>query len=139
MAKAKMVHQLSFTLPNKVGQLSAVGELIGAANVNIDAILATESGSGAEFRLITGKNAKAKKALATLGVEIREEDVICIRMPNKAGRLRKIAKKLAEAAVNVNRAWATSSGGKSATVVLQTSDDKKALAAMGAGGTQKKK
>ena len=47
MAKAKKVHQLSFTLPNKVGQLSAVAELIGAANVNIDAILATESGSGA--------------------------------------------------------------------------------------------
>ncbi len=116
MAKANIGHQISFTLPNKVGQLSAVSELIGAVNVNIEAMLAIESGAGAEFRLVTGKNAKAIKALAPLGVEIREEDVLCVQMANKAGRLRKVAKKLADAGVNVSRAWATSFGGKSATL-----------------------
>jgi len=130
MAKSKIVRQLSFTLPNKVGQLAAVSELIGAADVNIEAILALEAGANAEFRIITGKNAKVKKALLPLGVEIREEDVVHVQMLNKAGRLRKVAKKLAEAGVNVSRAWATGFGGKSAALILQTSDDKKALGAL---------
>jgi hypothetical protein len=138
MAKAKIVQVLSFTLPNKVGQLSAVGELIGAAKVNVDAILAMETGAGAEFRIITAKNAKVRKALAPLGVELREEDTICVQMANKAGRLDKVAKKLADAAVNVNRVWATGFGGKSTTLVLQTSDDKKALAVLKATPKKKK-
>jgi len=139
MAKAKMAQQLSFKLPNKVGQLSVVGDLVGSAGVNIEAILAIESGANAEFRVVTGRSAKAKKALSALGVEISEEDVILVRMANKAGRLSKAAKRLADASVNVNRAWGTSSGGKSSTLILQTSDDKKALAALGKAAPKKKK
>ena len=139
MAKARMAQLLSFKLPNKVGQLSAVGDLVGAAGVNIEAILAVESGANAEFRVVTGKGAKAKKALSTLGAEISEEGVICVQVANKAGRLSKVAKKLADAAVNVNRAWGTSFKGKSSMLFLQTSDDKKALAALGKAGSRKKK
>jgi hypothetical protein len=130
MAKAKEAQQLSFTLPNKVGQLSVVSELIAAAKINIEAILAVESGSQAEFRVMTAKNPKAKKALAPLGVEVREEPVLCIDMVNKAGSLGKLAKRLAGASVNINRVWATSFKGKTVTVVLQTSDDKKALSSL---------
>ncbi|HVP19186.1 MAG TPA: hypothetical protein VMU36_09330 [Spirochaetia bacterium] len=135
MAKAKEAQQLSFTLPNKVGQLSAVSDLIAAAKVNIEAILAIESGAQAEFRVVTAKNPKVKKALAPLGVEVKEEAVLCIDMANKAGSLGKLAKRLADASVNINRLWATSFKGKTATAVLQTSDDKKALSSL----TKKKK
>lgn len=130
MAKAKESQLLSFSLPNKAGQLAAVSDLIGAAGVNIEALLATEAGSQAEFRVLVARNAKAKKALAALGVDIAKAPVLCVDMPNKAGSLKKVAKRLAEASVNVNRAWATSFRGKTATLVLQTSDDKKALQAL---------
>ncbi|MGA2761985.1 MAG: hypothetical protein ABSG17_01330 [Spirochaetia bacterium] len=135
MAKAKEWQLLSFALPNKTGQLAAVSDLIGAAGVNIEALLAVESGSQAEFRIIVARNAKAKKALAALGADVAETPVLCVDMPNKAGSLKKVALRLAEASININRAWATSFRGKTATLVLQTSDDKKALQAL----TKKKK
>lgn len=130
MAKVKIVKLLSFTLPNKVGQLAAVTELLGEAGVSISALRAAEAGSHAEFLLAVKKPAKAKKALAPLGVELKEEDALCIEMQNKAGRLQKVAKKLAEAGVNIQSSWGTAFTGKTVSCVLITSDDKKAIAAL---------
>jgi hypothetical protein len=74
--------------------------------------------------------AKAKKALTPLGVEMKESDALCVEMPNKSGRLHKVAKKLAEAGVNIHSSWGTAFTGKTASCVLITSDDKKAVAAL---------
>ncbi len=130
MAKAKEAQILAFSIPNKPGQLAAVADLIAQAGVNVKAILAQESGSQAEFRILTAKNAKVRKALGPLNVEVREEPVIWVELPNKAGSLEKIARKIAGASVNITRTWAASFKGKTSTLVMQTSDDKKALEAM---------
>jgi hypothetical protein len=130
MAKVKTVKLLSFTLPNKVGQLAAVTELLGKADVSITALRAADAGSNAEFLLAMKNPAKAKKALAPLGVEMKESDALCIEMPNKAGRLQKVAKKLAVAGVNIQSSWATAFTGKTASCLFVTSDDKKAIAAL---------
>ena len=128
MAKAKKAQALAFTLSNKAGQLSAVCGLIAEAGVNIAGIQVTDSGANADFHIVTAKNAKARKALAPLGVEIRDEDVLSVALADKAGRLLKVAKRLADAGINVLHAWATTSDGKKASLILRTSDDKKALA-----------
>lgn len=130
MAKATAVKLLGFTLPNKIGQLAAVAELLGKADVNVMAIRAAEAGSNADCTLAVKNAAKAKKALTPLGVEVKEMDALCIEMPNKAGRLEKVAKKLAAAGVNVHSAWGTAFTGKTACCIFVTSDDKKALAAL---------
>jgi len=130
MAKATPVKLLSFTLPNKIGQLAAVTELLAQGNVNITALRAAESGAHAECVLATKNIGKAKKALASLGVEMKELDALCIQVPNKAGRFQKVARKLAEAGVNVQAAWGTAFTGKTASCIMVTSDDKKAIAAL---------
>jgi hypothetical protein len=130
MAKVKSVKLLSFTLPNKVGQLAAVTELLGGADVNIMAMRAVGAGSNAEFDLAVKNTAKAKKALAPLGVEMKETDALSIEVPNKAGRFHKVAKKLADAGVNIQSSWGTAFTGKTAISILTTADDKKAIAAL---------
>jgi hypothetical protein len=130
MAKAAPVKLLSFTLPNKIGQLAAVAELLGEGGVNITALRAAESGGHAEFVLAMKNIAKAKKALTPLGVEMKELDALCIEMPNKAGRLQKVARKLADAGVNIQASWGTAFSGKTASCIVTTSDDKKAIAAL---------
>ncbi len=130
MAKVTIVKLLSFTLPNKVGQFAAVTTLLGEADVNVAAFRATEAGSNAEVVVAVKNPAKGKKALAPLGVELKESDALCIEMPNKAGRLQKVAKKLADAGVNVQSSWATAFTGKTASCIIVTSDDKKAAAAL---------
>jgi hypothetical protein len=130
MAKATAVKLLGFTIPNKVGQLAAVTELLGKADVNLMAIRAAEAGSNADCVVAVKNAAKAKKALAPLGVEVKEVDALCIEMPNKAGRLEKVTKKLAAAGVNIHSAWGTAYTGKTASAIFLTSDDKKAIAAL---------
>ena len=130
MAKATPVKLLSFTLPNKVGQLAAVAELLGKADVSIMALRAAESGSNAECMVAVKNVGKARKALTPLGVEMKELDALCIEMPNKAGRLEKVTRKLADAGVNIHSAWGTAYTGKTASAIFVTSDDKKAVAAL---------
>jgi hypothetical protein len=132
MAKAKKAKLLSFTLPNKVGQLAAASELIAGAKLDISAFCAIDAGQRAEFMVFTGKIPKAKVALAPLGVEIKEQDAVCVDIPNKTGRFYKVVKKVAEAGINIKFSWGTAFTGKTATVVLMTSDDAKTIATINA-------
>ena len=131
MAKTKPVKLLSFTLPNKVGQLAAVAKLLGTADVNVLALRAAEAGSNADCSIAVKNPGKALKALASLGAEVKESDALCVLVPNKAGRLEKVTRKLAEAGINLHAAWSTAFTGKTASCILVTSDDKKALAVLG--------
>jgi hypothetical protein len=126
MAKAKKAKQLSFTMANRVGLLSEVSSALVKAKVNIAAICAYEMEGRAYFMTITNKNAQAKKALAPLGVRISEEDVIAVEMPNKVGELQKVAKKIADAWIDINYMYGTVGTGKSSICVFKTADDKKA-------------
>ncbi|HEX3035547.1 MAG TPA: ACT domain-containing protein, partial [Thermodesulfobacteriota bacterium] len=84
MAKARKLKQINFTMPNKVGLLSEVTSAMAGAKVNINTITAYEMEDKAHFMLTTDSNAKAKRALAKLGVEkTTEDEVIAVEMPNK--------------------------------------------------------
>lgn len=130
MAKAKRIKQLSFTMPNRVGLLSEVSTVIAGAKVNINAICAYEMEDKAYFMLTTDNNAKAKKALIPLGVEVKEEDIIAVEMPNKVGELEKVAKKIANAKIDINYMYGTTGAGKSSICLFKTADDKKAIRAI---------
>jgi hypothetical protein len=127
MAKAKKVKQLSFTMPNRAGLLSEVSAAVSGAKVNINAICAYEMGDNASFMLTTDGNARARRALAKLGVEAKEEDVVAVEMPNKIGESQKVGKRIADAGINIVYVYGTTGTGKSATCVLQTSDNAKAV------------
>jgi len=127
MAKAKSLKQLSFTRPNRAGLLSEITTAIADAKVNINSIYAYEKEDSAYFMLSTDSNAKAKKALAGLGVEITEEDVVAVEMPNRAGELQKVAKRIADAGININYMYGTTGTGKSAICIFKTADNKKAV------------
>ncbi|MBI5408688.1 MAG: ACT domain-containing protein [Nitrospirae bacterium] len=127
MAKATKMKQLSLEMPDKPGQLAEVATTLAGVKVNISAICAYGMEGKAYFMLITDSNAKAKKALAKLGCEIKEEDVFAVEMPDKVGEMQKTARKIADAGINVNYIYGTISSGKTSVCVFSTDDDKKAL------------
>jgi len=126
MAKARKVKEISFSVPNKVGLLSEVTAAIAGARVNINAICAYAMENNAFFMLTTSSNAKAKKALAALGLGIAEKDVVEVEMPNKPGELEKVAKKIADAGIDIQYVYSTAGGGK-VTCVFHSADDLKAI------------
>ncbi len=127
MAKAKKLKQLSFTMPNRAGLLSEVTTAVSGAKVTINSICAYEMENNAYFMLTVDSNAKAKKALAKLGIESKEEDVVAVEMPNRVGELEKVAKKIADAGININYIYGTTGTGKSSICVFKTSDNTKTI------------
>ena len=127
MAKARKVKEISFTMPNKVGLLSEITTAISGAKVNMAAICAYAMENAAYFMLTTDSNAKAKKTIAPLGVGIAEKDVVEVEMANKPGELQKVAKRIADAGIDIQYMYGTARGGKTAVCIFKTSDDQKAV------------
>lgn len=130
MAKAKKVKEISFTMTNQVGLLSKVTTVIAGAKVNLTAICAYAMENMAYFMLTADSHAKAKKALAPLGVAIEEKDVVEVAMANDPGELQKVAKKIGDAGIDIEYMYATAGAGKTATCIFRTADDKKAIRAI---------
>jgi len=127
MAKARKAKEISFTMPNKAGLLSEVSTAIAGAKANITAICAYAMENSAYFMLTADSHAKAKKALAPLGVGIEEKDVVEVEIPNKLGELQKIAKRIADAGIDIEYMYATAGKGKTATCVFKTADHQKTI------------
>ncbi|MBM4340673.1 MAG: ACT domain-containing protein [Deltaproteobacteria bacterium] len=130
MGKAKKVKEISFEMPNRVGLLAEVTAAIAGAKVNVNAICAYGMEGTGYFMLTTNSNAKAKKALAPLGVAIEERDVVEVEVSDKPGELQKIAKKVADAGIDIEYMYATAGSGKKETCIFLTSDNVKAIKAV---------
>jgi hypothetical protein len=112
---------------NGIGLGAKVFEAIAAAKVNLVSVCAWEEGPDAGFLVDAGaNNAAAAKALKKAGFTPVAMPGLTITLPNKTGALAAATRKLADAGINVKMAYA-SPGGKTATVVLSTADDKKAF------------
>lgn len=127
MAKAAKAKQLSFTMDDKVGLLLEICEALTEAQVNILSVCAYEMDGKATFYLATDGNAKAKKAIAKFGTEIKEENVITVEIQNKVGELRKVTQILADANISIKEIYGTAGSGKTSVAVLKTANDTKAL------------
>ncbi len=127
MAKARLVKQLNFNLPDRKGLLSEITARLSNAKVNITSICAYTEEDKAYFMLTTENNTKAKKALADIVTDLKEEDVVSVEMPNRPGELEKVATKISEAGININYVYGTAGGTRSAVCILKTEDNKKTV------------
>ncbi|MBE0476065.1 MAG: ACT domain-containing protein [Coriobacteriia bacterium] len=126
MGSARVIAQLVAKMPARVGLLADVAGGLRAANVDIRAISAYERGEGT-FLLVTDDNARASEVLSGMGAEVRERSVLAVSMPDRPGALEEAARRIAEAGINIDYAYGTTtSGAETATVILKTDDDEKA-------------
>ncbi len=122
---AKRVKEIYFTAPNKVGVLAKVTQTLKAARVNIIHAVAWTEGAKGHFDMVTNNNAKAKKALAKIGIRAGDCDAVVLTLRNKVGSLDRAAKRLAKAKVNISCISATGAGPRT-SVVLHTTNNAKA-------------
>jgi len=88
------------------GQLARLGEVLGAAGVNIEAISAfTGQGKGIVHVLVDRAD-DALAALAADGIEVRAaRRVVVVALPDEPGHLGAACRKLADAQVNIEQAY----------------------------------
>lgn len=123
MATAKLRNEIMFKAPTHVGLLAEVSEALHNAGVNILAIGAYDKGDMAEFILLTSDNRLTGEALAPLGGEVSLAPVVVAEVENRPGTLAAVARRLADAGINVAQIHGTSTDSPTMTLVLLTAEE----------------
>jgi hypothetical protein len=127
----KTSKEITATILDGVGMTAKVAAALAAEKVNILAGTGY-SASGfrrmATFTLIVDDVVKAEKALDEIGADnISDQSVIMVETENKPGALERVSRIIADAGIAIYYFYATTSSGKTATSVIKTANDKKAI------------
>ncbi len=118
MAKTK---EFTIEVENRPGAVAEIAKTLGAAKVNILALLATAHGTSGTVQLVVENGAQAKKAFDKAAIKYREIPAEQHEIANKPGALADYLEKLAAKGVNLDSICCTApKGGKKAVVVSTT-------------------
>lgn len=134
MAKASKVNQLIVETPDEVGMMAKVCSAIADEGVNIRAISAYAKEGKGYFMLLTDDNSKAEQALKSAGFGVSQEEAVAVELENEVGAAKKMAKKLADAGVNLKKCYGSTGNGTMALLVFNSSDNEKAIRTLGVVG-----
>jgi hypothetical protein len=124
-----IIQQLSVFLENRLGRLTEVTAALSAQRINITALCIAETSDFGVLRMIVSDPAKAKAVLAERGLSVSLTDVICVTTPDEPGALHRALQILSESGISIDYMYAFAMG-KTARVVLRTSDAEKSVAAL---------
>ena len=105
-----MMKDLTISLGDHPGSLAKVGEALGKAGVNIEGICGvTVQGKGV-IHLLVGDAAKARRALEANHIDVaKETEVVVPPVEDRPGVLGNVARRLADAGVNLQLAYMATS------------------------------
>jgi hypothetical protein len=120
---------------NQPGELARVAGALGDRGVNITTGAAIGLRSGGGFGFLTNDEAGARSALQGAGIEFREVEVIPTSLDDQPGALAMIAKRLADAGVNIEFIIPTGMSGSKVNVAVGTDNASAARSAIGQAAT----
>ncbi|MHA2225554.1 MAG: ACT domain-containing protein [Candidatus Hodarchaeales archaeon] len=94
---------LTILLEDRPGTLADMGEALGKANINIEGACGFPCDGKGMGHVLVEDAAAARRVLEEAGTKVGEEqDVLVLEMEDQPGELGKIARKIANAGVNIN-------------------------------------
>ena len=118
-------------LKNKPGELARVAEAIAQKGINITAFTGATCGETGSVVLITNDEAGTRQALRNAQITTREVELVPVALADKPGTLAEVARRLADAGVNIEAAVPTGMSGGNVQLAFATDDPTKARAALG--------
>lgn len=109
-------------LENRPGELARLAEAIGQRGINITAIGAVTSGTAGGIGLLTNDESGTREALKAAGITVKEIGLVSVSLEHRAGTLAEVARKLADAGVNVDLLLPTGMSGSNVTIALGVDD-----------------
>jgi hypothetical protein len=103
--------EITVIVPNKVGALAEVADVLGSNGINIISISAVGIGEKGIIRLITSDEKSSINVLTKYiaekkgSYELKVGDVIVVELADKPGELAKVCKKLAKANINLEAVY----------------------------------
>ncbi len=124
----QLTKQLALFLDNRPGTLARLADELAKAKINIYAISTSDTVDHSVVRLVVNDYRKALLLFEEHGTLVVEDDVLIVDGANKPGELARIARKLAEAKVNIEYCYsATPAEAKRGMLVMRVSNPSKAL------------
>jgi len=96
-----VVYQLSVFIENTSGRVSEVTRLLGEAAISIRGFSVSDTADYGILRLVVDKTAEAMGVLKNAGFTVRQDDVICIDLPDVPGGLAGVLRIVSDAGVNI--------------------------------------
>jgi len=127
MTKAKVAKVLLVTTSNETGTLARISAVLKEEGLNILHLCASAMDDKAHFIIVVDDAGKGFEAIEALGYEISTTEVLEVTFKNEPGTLAPVAQKLAEADIDINYIFGTTSGGGDIVGLISTDDDQKAL------------
>ncbi len=100
------ITQLAVFIENRTGRLAEVCRNLGDKGINIFGFSIADAEDYGIFRLICKRPQKAKEVLKAAGFTVRENEVVCVRVPHKPGGLAGVLQALSDAGINVEYLYA---------------------------------
>lgn len=123
--------QLSAFIENRAGTLAALAGDLAANDISIAAFTIATLADHAVVRLVVSDPRRAMHLLGERGVLVVTSRVLAIEMPDEAGALAAVARRLGRAGVNIDYAYGSSpAGGGVCVTYFHVSDLRKARAAL---------
>jgi len=120
--------QLAIFLDNRPGMLARVADALAEAKINIYAITTSDTVDHSVIRMVVSDYRRAVHVFEEHGTLVVGHDVLLIEGSNKPGELAKIARKLAEAKINIEYCYsATPLDSRKGLLVIRVSNAIKAL------------
>jgi hypothetical protein len=130
--KVMLGEEITITTKNKVGILADVAMMLANKGINVEAVLGYEVALTGKLFLITSANLviinELKKKRYRL---VKETEVVLVDLENKPGALKVVATEMKESNIDIKYAYitpCTCAVKGSSRMVLQTSDNEKAMA-----------
>src|SRR5207253_11380766 len=114
------------SLDNKPGELARVTEAISTKGIDITSFGGVTCGGDGTIAPLTNDEAGTRRALTDGHFRIREIEVVSASVENRPGGLAALARKLADAGLNVDAAIPTGMSGSTATIAIATNDPARA-------------
>jgi hypothetical protein len=124
----QITKQLAIFLDNRPGMLARVADALAEAKISIYAITTSDTVDHTVIRLVVSDYRKAMHVFEEHGTLVVEDDVLMLNRSNKPGELASLARKLADAKVNIEYCYsATPPDAKNGLLILRVSNPAKAL------------
>lgn len=124
--------EITITTMNKVGILADVAMMLASKGINIEAALGYEVGPTAKLLIVTSGNLVIVNELKKKKYKsVKETEVILVDLENKPGALKVVATEMKENKIDIKYVYitpCTCTAKGSSRMVLQTSDNEKAMA-----------
>ena len=130
--------ELVITVKNKIGIMAEISEMLANRGINIESALGYESGKTAKLMLVTTANIAILSDLKRKYKSVKETEVVMVELEDKPGAMKVVTTELKKAKIDIAYLYLTSPANPrgSSRMVIQTSDNEKAMALLSKFVTQ---